>query len=118
MFKEINVINDRKRYQKRIMSRHLSTSISNNKCIKDFDKNKESSYLNYWDVNNLYGWAMSKKLSVNDFKCVEDISEFDESFIKSYNEESDKGYFLEVDIQYLENKHNLHNKLLFLSEWT
>ena len=51
--------------------------------MNDFDKKKESSYLNYWDVNNLYGWAVSRKLSVNDFKCVEDISEFDESFIKS-----------------------------------
>ena len=51
--------------------------------MNDFDKKKESSYLNYWDVNNLYGWAVSRKLPVNDFKCVEDISEFDESFIKS-----------------------------------
>ena len=60
------------------------------------------SYLKYWDVNNLYGWAMSHKLPVNDLKRVEDISEFDESFIsfiKSYNEESDKRYFLEVHIQ-------------------
>ena len=50
---------------------------------------------------------MSQKLAVNDFKWVEDISEFDEIFIKSYNEESDEGYFLEVDFQYLENLHNL-----------
>ena len=57
-----------------------------------------------------------KKLSVNNFEWVKDTSQFDEDFIRKYNEESDKGYFLEVDIQYLENKHNLHNKLLFLSE--
>ena len=84
--------------------------------MKDYDKNKESSCLKYWDVNNLYGWAMSQKLPVNGFKCVEDISEFDESFIKSYNEESDEGYFLEVDIEDPENLHNFHNDFPFLHE--
>ena len=43
----------------------------NNKNMKDYDKNKESSYLKYWNVNILYGWAMSQKLPVNDFKWVE-----------------------------------------------
>ena len=56
---------------------------------------------------------MSQKLPVNDFKCVEDISEFDKNFIKNYNKESDKGYFLEVDIQYPEKLHNLYNDLPF-----
>ena len=54
--------------------------------------------LKYWDVNNLYGWAVSQKLPGNGFEWAEDISEFNECFMKSYNEESDKGYFLEVDI--------------------
>ena len=40
---------------------------ANNQFMKDYDKNKESSYFKYWDANNLYGWAMSKKLTVNDF---------------------------------------------------
>ena len=66
----------------------------NNKYVKDYDKSKKSSHLEYLDVNNLYGWPMSQKLPVNNFKWVEDISEFDESFIKNYNEESDEGYFL------------------------
>ena len=56
---------------------------ANNKYVKDYNKNKESSYLKYWDVNKLYGWAMSHKLPVNDLKRVKDNSEFDESFIKS-----------------------------------
>ena len=36
--------------------------------------------------------------------------------MKNYNEESDEGYFLEVDVQYLENLHNNHNDLPFLPE--
>ena len=59
---------------------------------------------------------MSQKLPANDFKWAADISEFNESFIKSYNEENDKGYFLEVDFQYPNNLHNLPNDLLFLHE--
>ena len=68
-----------------------------NKYMKDYGKNKESSYLQYWNVNNLNWWEMLQKLSVKNFKWVWDNSKFDESFIKRYNEESDKGYFLEVD---------------------
>ena len=84
--------------------------------MKDYDKNKESSYLQYWDVNNLYGWAMSQKLPVNNFEWIKDTSQFNEDFIKNYNEESDEGYFLEVDVQYLEKIHDFHNDLPFLPE--
>ena len=84
--------------------------------MKDYGKNKESSYLQYWDVNNLYGWAMSQKFSLNNFEWIKDTSQFNEDFIKNYNEESDEGYFLEVDVQYLEKLHELHNDLLFLLE--
>ena len=80
---------------------------ANNKYMKDYDKNKELSYLQYWDVNILYGWAMSQKLPVNNFGLIKDTSQFNESFIKNYNEESNEGQFLEVDIQHLENLHNL-----------
>ena len=45
------------------------------------NQNKESSHLNYWDLNIFYGWAMSQKLPVNDFKQIEDISEYDEGHI-------------------------------------
>ena len=81
--------------------------------MKDYNKNKE---LSYRDVKKLYGWAISQKLLVNDFKQREVISEFDKSFIKSYNEESDEKYFFEVDVQCPENLHSLHNNLTFLLE--
>ena len=68
--------------------------------MKVYDKNSESSYLKYWNVNNLYDWAMSQKLPVNIFEWIKDFS-FYEDFIKNYNEESDKAYFFEVYVQYL-----------------
>ena len=50
---------------------------------------------------------MSQKLPVNNFEWIKDTSQFNEDFIKNYNEESDEGYFLEVDVQYLKNYMNL-----------
>ena len=50
--------------------------------MKDYDKNKESSCFEYWDINNLYGWTMSRKLPVNNFQCIKDTSQFNEDFIK------------------------------------
>ena len=58
---------------------------ANDKYMKDYDKNKESSYLKYWHVNNLYGWVMSQKLPVNIFEWIEDTSQFNENFVKNYN---------------------------------
>ena len=49
---------------------------ANNKCMKNYDKNIESSYLMYLDANILYGWAMSQKLPANGFKWVEELSQF------------------------------------------
>ena len=57
---------------------------ANNKYIKDCDKNKESSYLQYWDVNNLYGWAMLQKLPLNNFQWIEDTSKFNGDFIRKW----------------------------------
>ena len=66
--------------------------------MKDYDKNKELSYLNYWNVNNLHGWAMSQKLPVSNFEWIEETFQFKRDFRKNYNEGSDEGYFLEVDV--------------------
>ena len=59
---------------------------------------------------------MSQKLPVNNFEWIKDTSQFNEDFIKKYNEESDEGYSFEVDVQYPEKLHELHNDLLFLPD--
>ena len=79
-------------------------------------KKKESSYIQYWDVNNLYWWAISQKLPVNNFEGIKDTFQFNKDFLKNYNEERDKGYFLEVDVQYIEKLHDLQNVLPFFPE--
>ena len=84
--------------------------------MKDYNKDEEESFLQYDDANNLYGFAMIQPLPVNGFDWVEDLSKMDEDFIKSYNEDSDKGYILEVDVEYPKNLHDLHGGLPFLPE--
>ena len=73
---------------------------SNNQYMENYDKNFESSYVIYLDANNLYGWAMSRKLPVNGFKWKKYVSKFDEDFIKNYDEDSNKGYIFEVDVEF------------------
>ena len=56
----------------------------------------------YLDANNLYGWEMSQRLPVRGFKWEKNILKFNEYFIKNYDEDSDKGYILEVYVEYPE----------------
>ena len=88
----------------------------NNKYIKSFDEDKELSNIQDLDANNLYGRAMSQPLPVDGFKCVKKVSKIDEDFIKNYDENSDKGYILEADVEYHKNLHDLHSDLPFLPE--
>ena len=97
---------------------------ANNKYMQNYNNNEESSYTQYLNANNRYGWTMSKKLPVNGFKWF-DTSETSafacsnkiyEDFIKNYNENNDKGYILEVDVKYPKRLHQLHSDLPFLSE--
>ena len=99
--------------------------------MKNFNNNEESPYIQYLDANNLYDWAMSKKLPVNGFKWINNnetaeptagLSSLErsakhiinEDFIKNYDENNDKGYILEVDVKYLKRLHELHSDLPFL----
>ena len=93
---------------------------ANNKYMKNYNNNEESSYIQYLDANNLYGWAMSKKLPVNGFKWINKNETAEhvirEEFIKNYNKNDNKGYILEVNVRYPKRLHELHSDLLFLSE--
>ena len=92
---------------------------ANNKYMKNYN-NEESSYIQYLDANNLYGWAMSKKLPTNGFRWIDNNETakhvINENFIKNYNENNAKGYILEVDVKYPKRLHKLHSDLPFLSE--
>ena len=90
---------------------------ANNKYIKNYNKKIASSCLTYLDANNLYRWAMSQKLPVNGFMWYNEyLSDFDEDFIKNYNENSNVGYFLEVDVEYPKKLWSSHKDLRFLPE--
>ena len=88
---------------------------ANNKYMKNYNNNEESSYIQYLDVNNLYGWAMSKKLPVNGFKWLDNDKTakhvINEEFIKNYNENYKKGYIFEVDVKYPKNLHERITRL-------
>ena len=58
--------------------------------MENYDKNKESSYIQYLDANILHGWAISQKLPVDGFKWKKDMLKFKEDFIKNYDEDIDK----------------------------
>ena len=85
----------------------------NNKYMRDkFDPKSESSYLQYLDANNLYGWAMSQPLPTGGFKWTDvNPNEISKSATRT-----DKGYLLEVDVSYPKELHNPHNDLPFMCE--
>jgi len=78
-------------------------SEANNKYIEQYNKDEESKYVIYLDANNLYGWAMSKYLPTGGFKWVSDID------VTKISDENEKGYILEVDLEYPEELHGDHS---------
>ena len=77
-----------------------------------FDPKSESSYLQYLDTNNLYGWAVSQTLLTGGFRWV-DVNPNEISELATL---TDKGYILEVDVSYPKELHNPHNDLPFMCE--
>jgi len=78
---------------------------ANNKYMQNYNPEEESSYLMYLDANNLYGWAMSQPLPYRDFKWKDP----EEMILDNYHKNSKKGIILEVDLEYPEELHDLHN---------
>ena len=73
-----------------------------------FDPTKDSKFISYFDANNRYGWAMSKQLPTSGFKWMTD-DELDN--LKHLS------CILEVDLEYPEDLHDLHNDYIFLLNW-
>lgn len=84
---------------------------ANNKYLKEYNQHEETVYLAYFDANNLYGWAMNKPLAFEGFTWVDPNTMGNIKDIPQYGE---VGYFLECDIEYPENLHDLHYDLPFL----
>ena len=86
---------------------------ANNKYLNDYDPKKPSTFISYLDMNNLYGWAMSEYLPYGSFKWLKNIDKFD---IMSINDKTPIGYFLEVDLEYRDELHELHNDFTLAPE--
>ena len=96
-----------------VMQRYVK---ANKRYMKDYDRKKKSSYIQYLDANNLYGKAMTEKLPVRGFRWMDDISKIDGDFVKVYNKNDNKGYILDVNVDYPNKLQNLHSDLPFLPE--
>ena len=79
---------------------------ANNKYMKNYDPTKPSIYISYLDMNNLYGWAMSGYLPYGGFKYLKSVDNFE---VTSVSENNPIGYILEVDLEYPDELHVLHN---------
>ena len=74
--------------------------------MSDYDPEKPSTFINYLDMNNLYGWSMSEYLPYRKCEWLENIDKYD---VMSINERNEVGYFMEVDLKYPDELHELHN---------
>lgn len=87
---------------------------ANNKYMTNYDKSEKSSFITYLDANNLYGWAMSNKLPISNFKWI-DEKNLNIEKLKQMKEKG-IGFTVEVDIDYPIELHDLHNDYPLLAE--
>ena len=81
---------------------------ANNKYMKNYDEKAPSKYIMYLAANNLYGWAMSQYLPTGNFKWLSQ-KQIEKNNLGKYTENSKKGLILEVDLEYPQELHDLHN---------
>ncbi|KAJ8911385.1 hypothetical protein NQ315_013520 [Exocentrus adspersus] len=81
---------------------------ANNKLMPTYDCTQPSKYLMYFDVNNLYGWAMCQYLPYGGFEWMRNFENFD---VTQVSDEAPEGYILEVDLEYPEYLHDTHKDL-------
>ena len=84
--------------------------------MPNYNKNHSSSYLQYLDANNLYGWTMCKKLPLNRYMWAKNLDIYTDKFIKNYDDNINLGYLLEADIEYPKQLQGAHSDLPFLPE--
>ena len=79
---------------------------ANNKYMNDYDSKKLSKFITYQDIKNIYGWGLSIYLPYGGFKWLKNVDGFD---VMAISEKGKIGYFLEVDLEYPDELHELHN---------
>ncbi|XP_051176791.1 uncharacterized protein LOC127291633 [Leptopilina boulardi] len=86
---------------------------ANNPYMTNYNENDETSYIVYFDANNLYGWAMVQSLPYGGFEWIENI---DNNFDFNISDDGPIGYILEVDLDYPEELHDKHSDFPFCPE--
>ena len=74
--------------------------------MNDYDFKKQTTFMSYLDMNNLYVWAMSEYVPYEEFKWLKNVDEFD---AMSVSEKKSNRIFFKVDIEYPDELHELHN---------
>lgn len=117
LFTDINMFNFIKKGMRGGISQcSLRHSLANNKYMKEkFDSEQPAQYIIYLDAVNLYGYAMSQYLPYKNFKWIENslVTNYD---VNNISDNSSLGYILEVDLEYPDYLHELHNDLPFCSK--